>query len=55
MGQEDGVSHASQISKLSESRPGSALLLSLPLSIFSSMGCEGPRVPVLITDERCRA
>lgn len=29
--------------------------LSLPLQLFSSMGCEGPRVPVLITDERCRA
>lgn len=26
-----------------------------PLSIFSSKGCEGQRVLVLITDEECRA
>lgn len=55
MGQGDGVSHASQISKLSKSTPGFLLLLSLSLSSFSSMGWKGSRVPVLITDESCRA
>lgn len=42
------------------SRAGACLgLHSLALlpspAFFSSMGCEHPRVPVLITDERCRA
>lgn len=57
MGQGDCVSHASQISKLSGSTPGSAppTHLSPSLSSFSSMGCKGLRVPVLITEERCRA
>lgn len=57
MGQGDCVSHASRISKLSGSTPGSAppTHLSPSLSSFSSMGCKGLRVPVLITEERCRA
>ena len=55
MGQGAGVSHASQPFQPSGSMPGSALPRSPSLSSFSSMGCEDPRVPVLITDERCRA
>lgn len=44
------MSHASQI-VVHESIPGFACPHSFSLSIFSSVMCEGQRVPVLITDE----